>query len=243
MGTDVEPLAVLSRSTATAMLGHLHKVHQSSGRPLELSLQMSMPELQEISRRAKAEMLRKLFAVAKAGREAGGVGAQRGFERALSQIDTIAQAWDGAVGSVFDQQIRAWVDSGESVLGPPGWVRVRVTEYQRASVWWTDTEGAATWCRTAARDVFTCITADPRSLARDTARLAELSEPSIGPAIDTSVMAILGDFQDQQRYDAARYGVHPQQAQDAADRIHAMRGPLTGICRSELSRLLREWDA
>ena len=83
----------------------------------------------------------------------------------------------------------------------------------------------------------------PTLVTGDTVGLAQLSEPSIGPAIEGSVAAMLGDFQDQQRHDAARYSVHSSQAQQAVERINVMRGPLLATCRAELLRLLQEWDA
>lgn len=242
MVPDSEPLATLSRSAATAMLTRLDQLHRGAKRQLDASLTMSMPELQAISTAAKQDALRRQFELAKAGREAGGVGAERRFDRALADIDVIDQGWERAVQASFDRQVQDWVHSGESLLGPGGWLRVAVRPYQRGSIWWTDHDRTIAWCRLVARDVFTSVAADPRSATTDAASFAQLSEPSIGPAIDSSIMMLLGDFQDQQRYDAARYGVHPVQAHEAAERIHGMRAPLTQVCRSELERLLREWQ-
>ena len=243
MDIGASPLAVLSQSAATAMLGRVQELHPASGRSLEASLRASKQELQSISDEAKQTCLRQLFADAKAGRAAGGVGAERRFDKAMAEIDTVDQGWDDAVEEAFRRQLQDWVDGGGSVLGAGGWIRVSIRPYQRGNIWWTDPQQADQWCRQIARDVFTCVVADPRSAAGDTLGFARLSEPSIGPALDGAVMAMLGDFQDQQRYDAVRYAVHPQQAQQAAERIHAMRGPLLATCRAELVRLLQEWDA
>ena len=242
MDAEVAPLAALSRAAAVSMLGRLQERHGGSGRSLDASLNSIMPELQAISAAAKQESVRRLFTDAKAGREAGGVGAERRFDRALAEIDIVDQGWDDAVRASFDRQLRDWVNSGGAFLGPGGWIRVMVRPYQQGSVWWTDPERADQWCRTIARDVFAGIVADPRSRTGDTVALAQLSEPSIGPVIEASVVAMLVDFHDQQRGDAARYGVHPAQAQQAAERINGMHGPLLATCRAELLRLLREWD-
>jgi hypothetical protein len=237
------PLAALSRAAAASMLGRLQQLHGATGRSLDALLSATMPELQAISAAAKQESVRRLLTDAKAERAAGGVGAERRFDRALAEIDAVEHGWDDAVRGSFDRQLRDWVSSGGPVLGPGGWIRVMVRPYQQGSVWWTDPGRADQWCLTIARDVFAGIVADPRSRTGDTVALAQLSEPSIGPVIDASVVAMLGDFQDQQRGDAARYGVHPAQAQQAAERINGMRGPLLSACRAELLRLLREWDA
>ena len=135
------------------------------------------------------------------------------------------------------------MDSGEAVLGAGGWITVSVRPYQPGSIWWTDSHKAHQWCLMIARDVFTGIVADPRSRTGNTVEMARLSEPTIGPAFDVSVAAMLEDFQHQQRYDAVRYGVHPLQAQEAVQRINALRAPLLATCRAELLGLLQEWDS
>lgn len=243
MDVDLPPLDRRSQSAAAAMLSRLQQLHAGSGRSLDASLAASMPDLQAISDAAKQESLRRQLAAAKAGREAGGVGAERRFDKALGEIDAVDQMWDGAVQASFDRLVQDWVATGGEVLGPGGWIRVTVRPYRRGGIWWTDSELADQWCRTIAADVFTGVVADPRSRSGDTVGLVRLSEPSIGPVIAASVMAMLGDFQDQQRYDAERYGVHPLQSQEAAERIHARRGPLIASCRAELQRLLQDWDA
>jgi hypothetical protein len=243
MDAEVPPLTTLSHAAAASMLGRLQEHHPGNGRSLEESLTVNGPELQRISEEARQVALRQLFADAKAGRAAGGVGAERRFDKAMGEMDAVEQGWDVAVEEAFRRQLQDWVDSGGSVLGAGGWIRVTVRPYHRGSVWWTDSQRADQWCRTIAGDVFTCIVADPRARAGDTVRTARLSEPTVGPALDVSVMAMLGDFQDQQRYDAVRYAVHPLQAQAACARIDAMRGPLLATCRAELVRLLQEWDS
>ena len=242
MDAEDAPLASASQAAAVLMLDRLRELHPAAGPAIDASVAASMPDVQAISEREKNETVRRLFADAKAGREAGGVGAERRFERAMAVIDSVDQGWADAVQASFHRLLQEWVDRGEPLLGPGGWIRVAARPYHRGSVWWSDPAQTDQWCRTVAHDVFTGIVADPRSRAGDTVRLAQVSEPSIGPALDVSIMTMLGDFHDQQRYDAARYGVHPLQAQEAAERIHAMRAPLTQVCRSELERLLREWQ-
>lgn len=163
MDAEVAPFAALSHAAAASMLGRLQQQHRGSVRSLDASLTATMPELQAISAAAKQESVRRLFTDAKAGREAGGVGAERRFDRALAEIDFVDQGWDDAVRASFHRQFQDWVNNGGSVLGPGGWIRVTVRPYQRGSVWWTDPECADQWCLTIARDVFAGIAADPRS--------------------------------------------------------------------------------
>lgn len=240
----VEPsLTALSQAAAASMLSRLQHLHDRSPHSIDASLASNMPELQAISTSAKKDSMRRLLTDAKVAREAGGVGAERRFDRALAEIDAVDQGWDDAVRASFHRQLQDWVNSGGAVLGPGGWIRVMVRPYRRGSVGWTDPQRAGQWCVTIAADVFAGIVADPRSRFGDTVELAGLSEPSIGPVIEASVAAMLADFHDQQRHDAARYSVHPVLTQQAIERINAMFGPLLATCRSELLRLLREWDA
>lgn len=240
----VEPsLAAISHAAAASMLGRLQHQHAQSGRSIDASLAVTMPELQAISTLAKQDSIRRLLTDAKAAREAGGGGAERRFDKALAEIESVDHGWDGAVRASFDRQLQDWVNSGGATLGPGGWIRVMVRPYQQGSVGWTDPQRAGQWCVTIAADIFAGIVADPRSRTGDTTELARLSEPSIGPVIEASLAAMLADFHDQQRRDAARYSVHPAQAQQAVERINAMFAPLLAACRAELLRLLREWDA
>ncbi len=243
MDIEVTPLIAFSASTAASMVDRLQELHPGSGRSLDETMAATGPELQAISDEARQSCLRQLFADAKAARAAGGVGAERRFDKAMAVMDAVDQGWNDAVGAAFRGQLRDWVDSGGSVLGSGGWIKVTVRPYQPGRIWWTDSHRAHQWCRTIARDVFTGIVADPRSRTGNTIELAQLSEPTIVPALDVSVTAMLGDFQQQQRYDAARYRVHPLQAQEAVQRITALRGQLLATCRAELIGLLQEWDS
>jgi hypothetical protein len=89
--------------------------------------------------------------------------------------------------------------------------------------------------------VFLSITRDNRSRTVDPVELAGFSEYSVGGAIGSSVDAMLADFQDQQRYDAARFGAHPAQAQAAAAHIAALREPWIAGCRAEMLEMVRYW--
>ena len=225
MVPDSEPLATLSRSAATAMLTRLDQLHRGAKRQLDASLTMSMPELQAISTAARQDALRRQFELAKAGREAGGVGAERRFDKALADIDAIDQGWERAVQASFDRQVQDWVHSGESLLGPGGWLRVAVRPYQRGSIWWTDHDRTIAWCRLVARDVFTSVAADPRSATTDAAvvRAAVGTEHRAGHRlVDHDAAGGLSGSTAVRRDPLQR--APGAGRQEAAERIHAMRG-------------------
>jgi len=243
MYADEELLATLSRTTAEKMLAELRERHQGPGRTVDQTLAVIEGRLKAISEQAKQDAIKDRFGVAKAEREAGGVGAERRFDQALKEIDVVSAAWDEAVRAAFTQAVREWEETGEPVLGAGGWVGVSVPAYQPGSIWWTDTERIAGWRTAVARDVFLSVARDQRSTTGDPVELARLSQYSVGGAIESFADAMLADFQDQQRYDAARFGAHPAQAQAAAGRIAGMREPWIAGCRGELLELLRYWDS
>jgi hypothetical protein len=242
MYADEELLATLSRRSAEAMLARLQELHRESGQDLDQTLAAGGAELQTISDNAKQDAVRELFAIAKAEREAGGVGSERRFDQALKEIDVVGAAWDEAVRAAFNQSLREWVESGEPALGPHGWITVTVTPHERGSIWWTDSAALAHRRTAVARDVFLSVARDDRARSGDLFALLTRSEFSIGGAIDAAADALFGDLQEQQHYDATRYRAHPAQEQAAAGQIAGLRNPWIAGCRAELADLLRYWD-
>ena len=241
MYADEELLATLSRRSAATMLDRLQELHRESGRTVEGTLAACGAELQSISDSSRQDAIRELFAIAKAERETGGVGSERRFDQALKEIDVVSAAWDEAVRAAFNQSLREWVESGGPALGPNGWITVKVTPYERGSIWWTDPPAIAQRRTAVARDVFLSVARDERARSGDPLALLTESEFSIEQAIGAAADAMLNDFQDQQHYDATRYRAHPAQAQAAAAQIAGMRGPWMAGCRAELLDLLRYW--
>ena len=162
MYADEELLATLSRATAETLLAELREQHRDSGRTVDQTLAAIEARLQAISEQAKQDAIKDRFAIAKAEREAGGVGAERRFDQALKEIDVVSAAWDESVRGAFAQSVREWEETGEPVLGSGGWVVVSVTAYQPGSIWWTDAPRIAGWRTTIAREVFFSVTRDDR---------------------------------------------------------------------------------
>lgn len=241
MYADEELLATLSRATAETLLAELREQHRDSGRTVDQTLAAIEARLQAISEQAKQDAIKDRFTIAKAEREAGGVGAERRFDQALKEIDVVSAAWDESVRGAFAQSVREWEETGEPVLGSGGWVVVSVTAYQPGSIWWTDAPRIAGWRTTIAREVFFSVTRDDRARSGDPLELARLSDYSVGGAIRSSADTMLADFQDQQRYDATRFGAHPAQAQAAAGQIAALREPWIAGCHTEMLEMLRYW--